>query len=76
MSRPGNKPIKGRGAIHNPANRFESARTEAEDDGWGILEEEPGRIATTLTVDASRSVIAYNESPDIPFDRSINPYRG
>ena len=76
MSRPGNKPVKGRGAIHNPANRFESTRTEAEDDGWGILDEEPSPIPTTLTVDSSRSVITYNESPDIPFDRSINPYRG
>ncbi len=76
MSRPGNKPIKGRGAIHNPANRYESTRTESEDDGWGILEEEPDRIPTSLTVDASKSVITYNRSPDIPFDRSINPYRG
>jgi hypothetical protein len=41
MSRPGNKPVKGRGAIHNPANRYESTRSEAKDDGRGILEEEP-----------------------------------
>ncbi|MGD1990447.1 MAG: PA0069 family radical SAM protein [Chromatiales bacterium] len=76
MSRPGNKPVKGRGAIHNPANRYESTRSEAEDDGWGILDEEPAPLVTTLTVDTSKSVIAYNQSPDIPFDRSINPYRG
>ena len=62
--------------MHNPANRFESTRIEAEDDGWDILEEEPDRITTSLTPDSSKSIISYNESPDIPFDRSINPYRG
>ena len=62
--------------MHNPANRYASTRSEAEDDGWGILEAEPDRITTSLTVDTSKSVITYNESPDIPFDRSINPYRG
>jgi DNA repair photolyase len=76
MTTQGNKPRKSRGAIHNPANRFASTRVDVEDDGWGILDEEPETLSTTLTVDTSKSVIAYNESPDIPFDRSINPYRG
>src|SRR5579885_1355497 len=48
----------------------------AFDDGWGSLDEEPLPLDTTYTRDSSRSIIAYNESPDIPFDRSINPYRG
>ncbi|MEJ2308371.1 MAG: PA0069 family radical SAM protein [Gammaproteobacteria bacterium] len=76
MSSHGNKPIKSRGATLNPPNRFASTRTEAEDDGWGMLDEEPEALATTLTPDTSKSVIARNTSPDIPFDRSINPYRG
>jgi DNA repair photolyase len=76
------RPRKGRGAISNPDGRFEAFRRVAVDDGWaraGADEEEeqdaPGP-ATTLSPDASRSIIARNDSPDIPFDRSINPYRG
>jgi DNA repair photolyase len=46
------------------------------DDGWGGLEDPPPRVPTTLIPDDSRSVIATNDSPDIPFDRSVNPYRG
>ena len=65
----------GRGALSNPANRFGHTATEAVDDGWQ-QEPEPDSIATELRADASRSVISRNDSPDIPFDQSINPYRG
>jgi DNA repair photolyase len=67
--------FKGRGALANPPNRYDRARTEAIDDGW-FQQEQPGSIATELVVDATRSIIARNDSPDIPFDQSINPYRG
>jgi DNA repair photolyase len=67
---------KGRGAASNPPNRFASTGAEAADDGWGILEEPLPPLATTTEPDASRSIIARNRSPDIPFTQSINPYRG
>ncbi len=67
--------FKGRGALSNPGNRFSQRSTEAVEDGWH-QEPEPEQIPTELIVDASRSVIARNDSPDIPFDQSINPYRG
>lgn len=67
---------KGRGAASNTDGRFEPVRHEPEDDGWGALDEPLPRLATTLGVDRARSVITRNDSPDIPFDRSINPYRG
>src|SRR5579862_6729912 len=70
------KPRKGRGAVSNATGRFESEKRVAFDDGWGTAEEVPERVATTLSVDATRSIIARNDSPDIGFDRSINPYRG
>lgn len=67
---------KGRGAVSNRTARFESLSREAADDGWGILDETPAPLRTQIQVDSSRTVIARNTSPDIPFDRSINPYRG
>ena len=67
--------FKGRGAISNPGNRYAHRTSEVVDDGWHQAPE-PEQIATELIVDASRSVIARNDSPDIPFDQSINPYRG
>ncbi len=71
-------PRKGRGAVSNAAGRYEPHRRDAFDDGWGsadpAAEERP--LRTTVGRDASRKVIARNQSPDIPFDRSINPYRG
>ncbi len=69
-------PRKGRGAIGNPTGRFEAERRYAIDDGWGSGDEEAPPLATTVTLDASRTVITRNASPDISFDRSINPYRG
>ncbi len=67
---------RGRGARSNPDNRYEALRREEVDDGWGNLDAEPPPLATTLSVDTSRTVISYNQSPDVGFDRSINPYRG
>jgi DNA repair photolyase len=72
----GDGPRRGRGAIGNPAGRFESTVRERTDDGWGSGEAEPEAIATRLGVDTAVRVITYNASPDVPFDRSINPYRG
>jgi DNA repair photolyase len=67
---------KGRGAGSNRSGRFESLSREAADDGWGTTDEPPPKLRTRLERDASRRVISYNRSPDVPFDRSINPYRG
>jgi DNA repair photolyase len=77
MTRMNSRPraLKGRGALSNPPGRFESRTIDAVDDGW-YLEEEPGSIATTLEPDKARGVITTNDSPDIPFEQSINPYRG
>lgn len=69
-------PIHGRGATGNPDNRYAAHSREACDDGWGGLDAEPAPVRTELFIDSSRSVINYNDSPDVPFDRSINPYRG
>ncbi len=67
---------KGRGAITNDAGRFEPHRRVRVDDGWGGAEVDPAPLGTTLMRDNTRTIIARNDSPDIPFDRSINPYRG
>ena len=67
---------KGRGAVSNRTGRYEAFESEAVDDGWQGTEEEPAPLVTSVTWDSSRSVIARNQSPDVPFDRSINPYRG
>ena len=71
----GRQSFTGRGALSNPPGRFEKQRIEAADDGW-YLEESPDSIATTLEPDRAKSVITTNDSPDIPFIQSINPYRG
>jgi len=67
---------KGRGATLNPTPRFDAESRTAIDDGWDYVDPDLPRLRTTVTADASRSVIARNNSPDVPFDRSINPYRG
>ncbi|MHB8421531.1 MAG: PA0069 family radical SAM protein [Leptospirales bacterium] len=66
---------RGRGASGNPDNRYESTRRESFQDGWETLSF-PGEIATTLSIDTSRSIINRNDSPDVGFSQSINPYRG
>lgn len=65
--------ITGRGAAGNPKNRFE--RIEVESESGGLDAEEPGPDTVYLK-DASRSIVSRNDSPDIGFDASINPYRG
>jgi DNA repair photolyase len=71
------KSRKGHGAISNPAGRFESRRVEVVDDGWTMdTDEEPPPLATTITAEHAKSIISRNDSPDIPFEQSINPYRG
>ena len=72
----GGKPLRGRGAVSNPAGRFEALREEAFDDGWDARDPPPERVPTEIIIDRTKSIIARNDSPDIPFDRSINPYRG
>jgi DNA repair photolyase len=67
---------KGRGATSNPPSRYDSQVPVESDDGWGFLDEALPPLRTTVEDDASRSIIARNQSPDLPFDRSINPYRG
>jgi DNA repair photolyase len=66
----------GRGAASNPAGRFEPVRTEAVDDGWGILDEPLPTLETIVRPESAKKIIARNDSPDIPFTQSINPYRG
>ncbi|MDE1995009.1 MAG: PA0069 family radical SAM protein [Rhizobiaceae bacterium] len=66
---------RGRGAGLNPSGRFEPQQRETFDDGWQTLEELPP-FRTEVQVEKPRTAITRNESPDIPFDRSINPYRG
>ncbi|MET0292896.1 MAG: PA0069 family radical SAM protein [Steroidobacteraceae bacterium] len=70
-------PLKGRGAITNRVERFQATRTTAVDDGWpGDEEDGTPSPLTSVVPEQARSVITYNRSPDIGFDRSINPYRG
>jgi DNA repair photolyase len=66
---------RGRGTASNATGRYEPQARVAFDDGWQGLEELPP-FKTTVTVDSTRKIITRNESPDISFDRSINPYRG
>jgi DNA repair photolyase len=68
--------VNGRGAVSNASGRFERTHRVLTDDGWGTLDAEPPVLKTSVAIDASRSIIARNDSPDLPFDRSINPYRG
>lgn len=69
-------PRKGRGATSNRSGRFESLSRETFDDGWNTIDEALPPLRTHMEIDTSRTVISYNQSPDVPFDRSINPYRG
>jgi DNA repair photolyase len=66
---------RGRGAGVNPSGRFEPQSRIAYDDGWGTVDELPP-LKTTVTTERARTIITRNDSPDISFDRSINPYRG
>jgi DNA repair photolyase len=66
---------RGRGAQSNASGRYEPLARIAFDDGWESFEELPP-FKTTVTLDSTRKIITRNDSPDISFDRSINPYRG
>ncbi|WP_299660632.1 PA0069 family radical SAM protein [uncultured Ruegeria sp.] len=65
----------GRGAASNTAGRFERYSTEMTEDSWCLPEDLPA-LRTEVSDEVARSLITYNKSPDLPFDRSINPYRG
>ncbi|WPZ20391.1 PA0069 family radical SAM protein [Sulfitobacter faviae] len=67
--------VLGRAAASNDAGRFERHSRVAEDDGWARDEVLPV-LRTQTSIEVPRRVITYNRSPDLPFDRSINPYRG
>jgi DNA repair photolyase len=71
----GKNSLKGRGSLSNPAGRFDRTGIEAVDDGW-VQEETPESVATSVQADRAKGVISTNDSPDIGFDQSINPYRG
>ena len=72
----------GRGATLNPDNRYHAATREAVDDGWAPTTPDPDegsaprQIRTTVAIQPARTIIARNDSPDIPFTQSINPYQG
>jgi len=65
----------GRGALSNASSRFDDDKKIRTTDGWDVEDELPP-LRTILTKDATRTILARNTSPDVPFDRSINPYRG
>jgi DNA repair photolyase len=67
---------KGRGARSNATGRFEPETVEAFDDGWTTDDAEAAPLRTTLTPEHARTIVARNTSPDVGFDRSINPYKG
>ena len=72
-------PVKGRGAASHPTGRFEKRVLHFDDDGWGsvyeALEEAPA-LRTRVTSERARSIISRNQSPDVGFSQSVNPYRG
>lgn len=67
--------VRARGAAGNAAGRFESQGRVALDDGWDIAEE-ARLVRTEVRAELPRSALSWNRSPDLPFDRSVNPYRG
>ena len=67
---------RGRASISNASGRFERHQRVGTDDGWNNLDAQPSALRTQVFRDSSRTIIARNTSPDVPFDRSINPYRG
>lgn len=78
---PGSSVIKGRGAASYVSGRFEKTTAHGEDDGWGSLHasddtDAPPALATTVTEERARSIVSRNDSPDIGFSQSVNPYRG
>ncbi len=70
------KPVKGRGAAGNAEGRFAITHRQAEHDGWDDDDPGPPDARTVVSEERARSVISRNRSPDVPFDRSVNAYRG
>ncbi|MBV9696934.1 MAG: PA0069 family radical SAM protein [Gammaproteobacteria bacterium] len=71
----GRHSFTGRGVFSNPSGRFDKSQLEEVDDGW-YVDETPASIETSVEADTARSIISTNDSPDIGFEQSINPYRG
>ncbi|TNE41461.1 MAG: PA0069 family radical SAM protein [Alphaproteobacteria bacterium] len=67
---------RGRGATVNPDGRFEAEAREFIDDGWYVPDLEERRVKTSVTIEHPKSIISHNKSPDLPFDNSVNAYRG
>jgi DNA repair photolyase len=76
MAHPTQGPLKGHGALSNPPSRFNRDHVESVDDGWYTEEADSASLPVSLEPDRARSVISTNDSPDVGFDQSINPYRG
>ena len=70
------QPTKGRGARSNASGRYEATQVETFDDGWTADDVEAPPLRTSLTPEKARTIIARNTSPDVGFERSINPYKG
>ncbi len=70
------KKVKGRGTSALIDNRYSSFEYEDIDDGWETVDEEQQKIKTEVTIENAKTIITRNQSPDIPFSQSINPYRG
>ncbi len=68
--------VRGRGARTNTSGRYEADSREAFDDGWTPDDVEPAQLATTVTPEKAKVIITRNDSPDVGFSASINPYRG
>ena len=68
--------LRGRGALSNASGRYERETRVLVDDGWTKDDETPPPLKTEVLRDSSRTIITRNASPDISFDRSINPYKG
>jgi hypothetical protein len=70
--------IKGRGAVSNLPGRFETQRIDAVDDGWTPFEDDTHitpRLTTSVTPELAKTILSRNQSPDLPFSVSLNPYR-
>ena len=68
--------VRGRGARSNRSGRFEAEAREAFDDGWTLEDEAPLTLTTTVAAEKAKVIITRNDSPDVGFSASINPYRG
>jgi len=76
MERVSDEPIKGRGAVGNPAGRYEAEQVLPFDDEWGTIEEAPPRMLTEVRAEVTKTILSSNRSPDLAFDLSLNPYKG